>query len=339
MNEKLSFYIVKFCIFLYYFDSSEGVFRMKFCVFLRLISSFLLFCSSLAYANNSITTHFLKHDNPELFLQEFPPQVTKKAPNILLVHGLTYSSHQFDVNYEDYSLARFLARNGYRVWLIDITGYGRSSKPENGFIVDTDYAAADIALAAAYIRQTTHSKKIDVLGWSWGTITTSRFAATHPDWVNKLILFAPIYRGLNLPEPTDDYQTFSVTAALGDMPKIEEGSEEIDYQKIIKPVVDLYTQQCISYDSANSPNGGRRDLFQSDDIILFEPQKLTMPVLIIAGTDDPYLDFDNDIPEIRTLLPNKQSQYYEVAEGSHILMIEKEHYHNFQQEILTFLKK
>ena len=35
--------------------------------------------------------------------------------NILLVHGLTYSSHEFDINYQDYSLVRLLAREGYAV--------------------------------------------------------------------------------------------------------------------------------------------------------------------------------------------------------------------------------
>ena len=44
--------------------------------------------------------------------------------NILLVHGVTYSSHEFDINYKDYSLLRFLAREGYAVWRLDIAGFG-----------------------------------------------------------------------------------------------------------------------------------------------------------------------------------------------------------------------
>jgi hypothetical protein len=34
---------------------------------------------------------------------------------MLLVHGLTFSSHEFDLNYKDYSLARWLANQGYVV--------------------------------------------------------------------------------------------------------------------------------------------------------------------------------------------------------------------------------
>ena len=48
------------------------------------------------------------------------------AGQILLVHGSTYSSHEFDIDYQDYSLVRRLAREGYAVWRLDIAGYGQS---------------------------------------------------------------------------------------------------------------------------------------------------------------------------------------------------------------------
>ena len=58
--------------------------------------------------------------------------------NILLVHGLTYSSHEFDVNYGDYSLVRFLADQGYAVWRLDVAGYGQSRAVEDGFLPNSD---------------------------------------------------------------------------------------------------------------------------------------------------------------------------------------------------------
>ena len=66
---------------------------------------------------------------------------------ILLIHGVTYSSREFDIDYRDYSLSRCLARNGYAVWSLDIAGYGRSGKVEDGFMPDTAYAAEDIGAA------------------------------------------------------------------------------------------------------------------------------------------------------------------------------------------------
>lgn len=46
-------------------------------------------------------------------------KIGETEKNILLIHGVTYSSHEFDIDYEDYSLVRFLAREGYTVWRLD----------------------------------------------------------------------------------------------------------------------------------------------------------------------------------------------------------------------------
>ncbi|MBR1859450.1 MAG: alpha/beta hydrolase, partial [Selenomonadaceae bacterium] len=59
------------------------------------------------------------------------------AKDILLMHGLTYSSHVFDVDYKDYSLVKFLARQGYNVWRLDLTGYGQSDKISDGLSVNS----------------------------------------------------------------------------------------------------------------------------------------------------------------------------------------------------------
>jgi len=99
---------------------------------------------------------------------------TVPGKDILLVHGVTYSSHEFDVDVEDYSLTRFLAGQGYAVWLLDIAGFGQSGSVRDGFLPDSDYAALDIHAAAEAIQVRNGSRPIDVLGWSWGTVTASR---------------------------------------------------------------------------------------------------------------------------------------------------------------------
>ena len=80
---------------------------------------------------------------------------TEPKDNILLMHGSTYSSHEFDINYEDYSLVRRLAREGYAVWRLDVAGYGQSGKVEDGLMPDTAYAAEDIRAAMELISNET----------------------------------------------------------------------------------------------------------------------------------------------------------------------------------------
>ena len=96
------------------------------------------------------------------------------AKHILLIHGSTYSSHEFDIDYQDYSLVRRLAREGYAVWRLDIAGYGQSGSVDDGFLPDTVYAAKDVHAAVERIVQISGQDKVDVLGWSWGTMITGR---------------------------------------------------------------------------------------------------------------------------------------------------------------------
>ena len=116
--------------------------------------------------------------------------------NILMMHGSTYSSHEFDIDYEDYSLVRRLAREGYAVWRLDIAGYGQSGEVGDGLMPDTAYAAEDIRAAMDLIASETGQEKIDLLGWSWGTMTTGLFAGEYPEHLGKLVLYAPILNGL-----------------------------------------------------------------------------------------------------------------------------------------------
>jgi pimeloyl-ACP methyl ester carboxylesterase len=49
---------------------------------------------------------------------------------VLFVHGAgTPAEVAFDVPYEDYSWMAYLAREGYDVFSMDFTGYGRSTRP------------------------------------------------------------------------------------------------------------------------------------------------------------------------------------------------------------------
>ncbi|MCR5735007.1 MAG: hypothetical protein K6G22_10410 [Lachnospiraceae bacterium] len=91
----------------------------------------------------------LERNGTELFLSALSVKDARPEKNILLVHGVTYSSHEFDIDYKDYSLARALAREGYCVWRLDIAGFGRSGEVSDGFLPDSDYAAEDMCALMA----------------------------------------------------------------------------------------------------------------------------------------------------------------------------------------------
>lgn len=253
---------------------------------------------------------------------------------ILLVHGLTYSSHEFDVNVADYSLARYLARQGFAVWTLDVAGYGRSQEVKDGFAPDSAYAARDIAAAAEKILQVTGAKRLDVLGWSWGTVTSSLFAIEHPELVNKLVLYAPILTGLGQSDVKNAFNHNTWEHAAGDFQTGPDG--EVDYAITDPAVVHAYQSGAWRYDRDSSPNGGRRDLLVSQDKILIPFDRFKMPVLVIGGDKDPYLNLPVLEKEIAKL--PEGSRFELIPGAAHAMMMEKPYYKRFRENVAAFLK-
>ncbi len=255
--------------------------------------------------------------------------------NIILVHGLTYSSHEFDINYKDYSLVRFLADKGYTVWTLDIAGYGQSDKPADGFIVDSDYAADNIHYAVDEILDLTGKNRIDVLGWSWGTVTTSRFVSNHPEAVDKLVLYAPIVSGVGESNVDTDYHENSWDNAVSDFQLNSDGTIN---EAIVEPaVVEYFASGCWKNDGAGSPNGPRKDICVDESVELIDMSKIGVPTLLIYGDSDPYLNYEL-IDRGYQELPEGSAR--EVLSGAaHCAYIEKPFYHDFQNTVISFLKR
>ena len=87
---------------------------------------FLLCGSSALAAEIFRETVPLERNRVPLHLERYVEKDGKRKQPLLLVHGVTYSSHEFDVDYKDYSLARYFAGHGFEVWLLDIAGFGNS---------------------------------------------------------------------------------------------------------------------------------------------------------------------------------------------------------------------
>ena len=253
--------------------------------------------------------------------------------NILLIHGVTYSSHEFDVNYEDYSLVRFLVRAGYAVWRLDIAGFGRSGEVEDGFLPDSDYAAVDIHAAVDRICEVSGQDRIDLLGWSWGTVTSSRFVAKHPEHIGRLVLFAPLLGGIGGAGVTQPFHHNTWEHAADDFRKREDGA--FDYSVTDPVVIELLCSGSWHYDRESSPNGGRRDICVDKAVSLIDLSKITVPTLVICGDQDPYLDYDR-VYAVLDELPDGSA--LEVIEGaSHVALMEKPYYRDFQDSLIAFL--
>ena len=257
------------------------------------------------------------------------------AGQILLIHGSSYSSHEFDIDYQDYSLVRRLARERYAVWRLDIAGYGQSGPVEDGFLPDTAYAAADTIAAVDRIVQISGQDRIDLLGWSWGTMIAGRVAAEHPEHLRKLVLYAPILSGLGVQIQKEAFSHNTWESVAEDFQRNPDGTFNDDLTDPI--LIDMFCSSCWRYDGDSSPMGWSKDAFVDKNTELIPLHRISVPTLIIYGDQDPYMDAER----LRTapdLLP-EGSELRMIKGGSHIMMYEKNCCHDFQNIIAAFLKK
>jgi pimeloyl-ACP methyl ester carboxylesterase len=139
----------------------------------------------------------------ELYVRNKHPagKETFSADRILIyVHGATYPSEaMFDLPVAGASMMDVLAAHGWDVWLLDVRGYGRSTRPPemekaavvNKPIVDTATAARDTGSVVDFVMSRRHVAKVNLMGWSWGTHIMGLYTTTHNANVARLVLYAP----------------------------------------------------------------------------------------------------------------------------------------------------
>src|SRR5882672_9147122 len=84
----------------------------------------------------------------------------------------------FDLPLEGLSWMDYIAQHGWDVYLVDVRGYGRSTRPpemdqpaaNNPPSVTTDVAVKDVGSAIDFILQRRGVSKLSLLGWSWGPV-------------------------------------------------------------------------------------------------------------------------------------------------------------------------
>ncbi len=121
---------------------------------------------------------------------------------LLFVHGATYPAETaFDLQLDGLSWMDHIAQRGYDVYLMDVRGYGRSTRPpemaqaarENRPIAHTDVAVKDFATVVDHILARRGVAKINLMAWSWGTVIAGAYAAQNNDKVERLVLYAPVW--------------------------------------------------------------------------------------------------------------------------------------------------
>jgi pimeloyl-ACP methyl ester carboxylesterase len=190
------------------------------------------------------------------------------GPLVVLVHGLGGRAEDWR------DLAPYLAEAGFRVYLPDLVGYGRSEKPE-----DYSYSVHDEADVVVGFLDALGLKQVDLGGWSMGGAIVQHVAASHPERVRRLMLFDSA--GI-LVLPTWDIRLFTPnsSAELDELDMLLMPHPPRVPGFVARDILRVSSERAwIIHRALNTMLTGR----DATDILL--PQ-LKMPVLILWGAED-----------------------------------------------------
>ena len=278
---------------------------------------------------------------------------------LLFVHGATYPSDtMFDLKIDGASWMDHIARRGYDVYAMDVRGYGRSTRPpemkvppqDNPPVVTTDDGVRDFAAVVDHIRQRRGLQRLNLMGWSWGTVIAGAYAAQNPGTIERLVMYAPLWLrripgGLRVNGPMGAYRVVTLEAARQRWLTGVAAERQAD---LIPPgVLEAWWNANMEADpvgatmtppGVRAPNGLLVDAFKywEADTRYYDPTAIRAPALLVVG------DWDVDTPPymaqaILARLGSREKRLVVIGEGTHHLMLERNRDQMFR-EVQLFLE-
>ena len=291
-----------------------------------------------------------------------PAGVSRFASNktLIYVHGATYPAETaFDLKLDGQSWMDFIAARGYDVYLLDVRGYGQSTRPpqmqrpatENPPFATTQDAMRDVDAVVEFVKKRRGVDKVNLLGWSWGTATMQWYTSLNSHKVEKLVLFAPVWirQTASLvqagPGPIPAYR--SVNMAQAKARWLTGVPEHKKADLIPAGWFEAWAEATIASDPQGAtqnppvlraPNGVVADglKYWGGGVIPWKPEDIKVPVLLIKAEwdqDTPAYMAQNLFPKL-TGAPYKR--YVELGEGTHTIIMEKNRMNLFN-EVQLFL--
>ena len=275
-------------------------------------------------------------------MNSFRPERT-----VVFVHGATYPAHTaFDLKLGGQSWMEYIASRGYDVYLLDVRGYGKSTRPKemsedpkaNPPIVRGDTAVKDIGTVVDFVLARRNIPRVNLLGWSWGTTLMATYASQNNAKVERVVLYAPswIRQTPSLvqtgPGPTPAYRMVSRDAALG---RWMTGVPE-DKKASLIPAgwFEQWADATFATDAEGAkmnppvlraPNGVVQDGldFFGAGKAYYDPSKITAPTMLVLA------EWDRDTPPYMAqmlfplLVNSPAKRLVMLAEGTHTIIMEK----------------
>ena len=313
----------------------------------------LIIDGARAQSQPLVTEEFLvKSPDPgiEIYVRNKRPAAMtsfRSERTVLFVHGATYQAHAtFDLPLGGQSWMDYIASRGYDVYLLDLPGYGKSTRPKamaeppqnNPPVMRGTAAVKNIGAVVDHILAHRSVPRLNLLGWSWGSTLMATYTTQNAGKVERLALYAPPWIRTTEPlvragpGPLAAYRTIRRDQMLA---RWLTGVPE-DKKAALIPAgwFDAWADATLASDPdgakmnapvLRAPNGVLADGAEFHGIgkPYYDPAKITVPTLLVQG------EWDRDTPTYmaQTLFPllvnAPGKRYVLLAEGTHTIIMEK----------------
>jgi pimeloyl-ACP methyl ester carboxylesterase len=285
---------------------------------------------------------------------------------LLFVHGAgTPAEVAFDVPYGDYSWMAYLARAGFDVFSMDMTGYGRSTRPtpmndpcnlspeQQQALVPAMLAAPckasypsrlttiasdwnDIGAVVDHLLTLRGVEKVSLLAWSLGGPRAGGYASQHPEKVERLVLLAPAYALDGGERPSKVPADGAVMSTQSHADFTTGWDRQVGCPAQYEPAVsDAVWSSMLASDPVGAtwgPGVRRAPLVTSWGFGSAVVSKMQTPALLVSGVHDAQVSMER----VRALykdLGSEEKVFIDLACSSHNAMWEKNHLLLFESSL------
>lgn len=282
---------------------------------------------------------------------------------VLFIHGAgTPAEVAFDVPYADYSWMAYLAQAGFDVFSMDMTGYGRSTRPapmndpcnlspeqQRQFLAaacPASYPANmttiasdwnDIHAVVDHLRALRRVAKVSLVAWSLGGPRSGGFAAQHPEKVHRIVMLAPAY---NRNAPAEAPDRLPASGTVFNTQSRAEFIANWDRQvgcpgQYEKEALEAVWSEMLASDPVGATwGGGVRRAPQTTNWGWGQSvvAKMQTPALLVAGVHDKQVN-PASVRNLYDDLGSKPKVFVDLACSSHNAMWERNHLLLFQASL------
>ncbi len=346
----------------------------------RLILTILAWVTILGLAAAGDAAAFFRADawvdsepGIRIFVREIRASMKEEVGTpVLIIHGGGPGSiPNFDPTVPNYSLAEDIASVGHIVYMMDVRGFGNSTKPaaldstdaKAPPAVNSDEAVKDISAVVDWILRRSRESKTALVGLGAGGLWAARYTAKNEDKVSHLVLLNALY-GVKAPwKPGKAFEdpknpgafnpgagAFFLADAGSLMAEWDRDIPDGDKSKWRDPRVAVaYVKLALSEDkTANTrkppsiriPGAFRKEHFEmSQGKKFWDAKDILVPTLYVRGTLDDW-SRPEDLQALHAELVNApQKQFVVIHDATHFLHLDRPEKGRaaFIQELLVFL--